>query len=691
MKELNRQEIIFALDIGTRSVIGIVGHQENELFHVAATAREEYKNRAVVDGQIEDIEETAKIAAVVKSRLEEQLGFSLKYVYLAAAGRVLKTVESTAEIEIPADMPVTHELISRLEFRAVQRAYELLGDDDSIEKESFFCVGHAVREYRLDGYPMAKLIDHRGGTAAVSQISTFLPHEVMESLYTTMTRIGLSVSGLTLEPIAAMNAIIPKDLRKLNLVLCDIGAGTSDIALCQNGSVSAYTMVTVAGDEITEEIMRACLVDFLDAEQIKLQLSGDPDLPIAYQNILGDTVSRSVAEINREIQPAVEKLAAAICQEVLRINGAAPAAVFLVGGGSQTPGLQACVAAQLAVDEKYVAVGSRRYMMRMVSGPQELFSPEYATPLGIAVTACDEQSRDAFAITINDKPLHLFNVWDHSALGVLQMAGYRYHQIVGRAGKAVTYSLNGERTMVHGGPSGTAVLRINGDAAALSDVVKPGDSVTFTPAADGEDARPTLADIMGDHRPIEVFIGGQPFRAGAEITVNGLCGQPSYCIQSGDQIECRVIATLGELCASASIAYEEKSIRVNGESACAEYLLQGGDRISFDGEQAPGPSDDGGEKPPETEETDEKNRAAEEAPAPAVHISLNERRLQLPLRADGMSYQFFDLLAYTDIDPQNPQGNIVQRLNGRCASYLDPIKDGDFVEIFWDGKHGGKA
>ncbi len=103
-------------------------------------------------------------------------------------------------------------------------------------------------------------------------IATFLPSEVVESLYTTMNKIGLEVASLTLEPIAAINAAIPENIRLLNLVLVDIGAGTSDIAACTGGSVTGYTMATMAGDEITETIMKQYLVDFSTAEAIKVQL-----------------------------------------------------------------------------------------------------------------------------------------------------------------------------------------------------------------------------------------------------------------------------------------------------------------------------------------------------------------------------------------------------------------------------------
>lgn len=67
--------------------------------------------------------------------------------------------------------------------------------------------------------------------------------------------IGLEMSAITLEPIAAINVLIPQTMRHLNLALVDIGAGTSDVAITNNGTIIiGYGMVPYAGDEITEAI-----------------------------------------------------------------------------------------------------------------------------------------------------------------------------------------------------------------------------------------------------------------------------------------------------------------------------------------------------------------------------------------------------------------------------------------------------
>ncbi|MCP6652252.1 hypothetical protein NL518_29580, partial [Klebsiella pneumoniae] len=81
-----------------------------------------------------------------------------------------------------------------------------------------------------DGTRIKSLIGQRGKHSAIEAIATFLPRQVIDSLQSTIQTVGLEMSTLTLEPIAAINVLIPTTMRHLNLVLIDVGAGTSDVA-----------------------------------------------------------------------------------------------------------------------------------------------------------------------------------------------------------------------------------------------------------------------------------------------------------------------------------------------------------------------------------------------------------------------------------------------------------------------------
>ena len=101
-------EMIFALDIGTRSIIGIVGRVEDERFRVLAVEKEEHGKRAMLDGQIEDIAQVAKVARKVTDRLEEKLDCKLQRVCVAAAGRALRTEKGSFSLEFPEEIGRAH-------------------------------------------------------------------------------------------------------------------------------------------------------------------------------------------------------------------------------------------------------------------------------------------------------------------------------------------------------------------------------------------------------------------------------------------------------------------------------------------------------------------------------------------------------------------------------------------------------
>ena len=82
------ENVIFALDIGTRSVIGMVGVIEDEKVKIIAIEKEEHTDRAMIDGQIENIEKVAVLAGKIKKRLEAKVHFKLNHVCVAAAGQI---------------------------------------------------------------------------------------------------------------------------------------------------------------------------------------------------------------------------------------------------------------------------------------------------------------------------------------------------------------------------------------------------------------------------------------------------------------------------------------------------------------------------------------------------------------------------------------------------------------------------
>ncbi|MPM94971.1 hypothetical protein SDC9_142120 [bioreactor metagenome] len=71
----------------------------------------------------------------------------------------------------------------------------------------------------------------------------------------------------------------------------------------------------------------------------------------------------------------------------------------------------------------------------------------------------------------------------------------------------------------------------------------------------------------------------------------------------------------------------------------------------------------------------------------ALEVTVNGAKRILPPKPDGAMYQFVDMLNLVDIDPTKPQGDIVLLHNGKNASYIEPIQNGDKIDIFWAKRH----
>src|SRR5690606_14460649 len=99
----------------------------------------------------------------------------------------------------------------------------------------YHCVGYSVIESLLDGQSLTSLVGQRGKEVAITVIATFLPRTVIDGLTAVISRVGLEMRDLTLEPIAAGRAAIPADMRRMNLALVDVGAGTSDFGITRDG------------------------------------------------------------------------------------------------------------------------------------------------------------------------------------------------------------------------------------------------------------------------------------------------------------------------------------------------------------------------------------------------------------------------------------------------------------------------
>ena len=661
-------DVIFALDIGTRTVVGVLAEKTQDGYKLIDMETQAHESRSMTDGQIEDIDAVAAVVKSVKAALERRQLIKLQRVCVAAAGRALRTLRHSCAHDVSSKRVISAADIREAELEAVRSAEEAFTEENSTT--SFYCVGHSVISLELDGYKVSKPEGHRGNSLVTEVIAAFLPAYVVESLCAAVDLAGLETAGLTLEPIAAINAVVPKELRLINIVMCDIGAGTSDVAASRDGSITAYGMATIAGDEMTEALMKQLLVDFNEAERIKTS----PDPQTEYTDILFTHHTITAEQVAELIRPAEEELAHTICEEILAANGGAPQAVFLVGGGSKLPGLPELVADGLGLPAQRVAVGSRE-MIRGITAPKSVeLGTEHATPVGIAITASEGVKYDFTTITLNGRKIRALDTRRLTVFELCSLAGIKPEQLLARSGKSLSYTADGERIVLRGTHSTPCEISLNGKECSLNSQVRKGDEVNVVPAVPGEDAAALLSDQydMAGMSLLTVTLDGRQITTGDHILVNGTPTAQDADIENGAVLRRIRLDTLGALLAQEELPAE--GARVNGEFQPPEYTLRDGDVITSAPEGSPV------EVSPEPEETPTETPAQESA-EDGVPIVFNGMPAVFPMEP-GRQPVFLDILAAFSDDPTGLlAGSSTVMINGKLARLDEVIHPGDEIVI----------
>lgn len=713
--QLNSEEIIFGLDIGTRTVIGLVGYKREETFYVLASKMIEHESRAMIDGQIHDIGKVAKIASQVKKELENITGYTFKKVAIAAAGRSLKTynVSVAQQLDSKSDVLIDVDTIKSLEVEGLNKAQaELLKELN--EDEKYFCVGYSIINYYLNGLVISNLEGHKGRKIAADVLATFLPQIVVDSLYAVVERIGLEVASMTLEPIAAINVVIPENLRLLNLALVDVGAGTSDIAVTKEGSVSAYGMIPLAGDEITEQLVHNYLIDFQTAETVKQQIQIADE--IEFLDILGIPHKATKQELLNVIEPVVERLSSEVAAKICSVNGGkSPSAVFCVGGGSQISGFIEKLSTKLEIPKERVALRGSEALAKIVyNNDQKLMGPMYVTPVGICITSALDKGYDFIYVSVNGEIVELMKSKELTILDAAITQGFNHTNLINRKGNNLLFRLNGTIKKVKGDFGTPAELYLNDEIASLDSTIKEDDKIKIIKAVNGKDAEAFIKDFINESTKKTVFLNGTPMELSTFAIINGQRVSIDTQIHNDDEVYTFKFDTIKDLCNFAEIDLKDTQIYLNDVLCSEQTQISNNDRINIKSKLSLKNTIENiqaqkeVEKPieveinsnlkkdlqtnsqldlklnsqPSLQPNSQPEQNINNFDSPDIQVIVNGK--PVTLTGNKKSYIFVDIFNYIDFDLSKPRGLITLKLNGRKANYTDVIKSGDYIEISWE-------
>ena len=567
----NPGQLVFGLDIGTRSLVGTVGYKTGDKFHVVAQCVREHDTRSMLDGQIHDINTVGRSIAEVKRNLENKIGKTLNEVCIAAAGRVLKTVTVSTEIEFPEEKAVEAEDVHNLEMLGVEKAFEELIESNHTETR-FYCVGYTVVRYFMNGLQMSVLDKHKARRISVELIATFLPDDVVDGLYRAVEVADLQVANLTLEPIAAIQVAIPESFRMLNIALVDVGAGTSDISITKDGSIVAYGMIPMAGDELTEAVVKHCLVDFATGEMIKTSYGKKV---IKYNDIMGIQQKITSEEIDNVVEPVVKVMTKEISDKIKELNGGQPvSAVFVVGGGGKLPIFTKCLADELGIARERCALRGEE-VLKEIDYQTETpnLDSMFVTPIGICLNFYDSKNNFIY-VNFNGERVKLYDNGHLMVVDAAIQAGFPNDGLFPKRGRALEFTLNGTPHMLRGELGETAVVKVNDEAVSINSAIRAGDKIVVTESTAGAPASSTIDKLSEYESTITVIVNDSPVALPKYADVNGELQSGYYEIQPNDNIKLLDYYTVAQIAEFMDVTLKDgMNIYVNNKLADMDTLV----------------------------------------------------------------------------------------------------------------------
>ena len=497
---------------------------------------------------------------------------------IAAAGRVLCTVQVHEEVSFEKEIKVLDEDIYSLDLLAVEKAHKQINEKN--EKYKFYCVGYTAVKYYLNDYVINNLEGHKAEKIGVDMLATFLPEEVVDSLYSAVDGAGLTVANLTLEPIAAMNVAIPENFRLLNIALVDVGAGTSDICLTKDGSIIAYGMIPMAGDELTEIIAKEYLVDFATAENIKIEASTEEK--IIFKDIMGLTQEITSDDVSKLIDEQLNKIACEVADKIIELNGGkAASAVFVVGGGGKYPGFTDKIAMRLGIARERAAVRGKEVLENIDFLMEDVKKDALlVTPVGICINYYNQKNSFIFA-NVNGERIKLYDNNHLTVVDAIMQSGMPNDSIFPKRGKELVFTINGKTRLVRGSTGDAAIIRLNGREVGMNERLTRNDIIEITPSSAGEDGKITIGELEEYCTTISFIVNGKTIICPKFAYVNDEIKPADYEIKSGDVVNMGYYYKVRQLFDFMDIDISDKVVMVNGVEADYDTLVYEGFEVEY--------------------------------------------------------------------------------------------------------------
>ena len=326
---------IVALDIGTEYTKALIARVDGDDLEVIGVGRERQEVGNMFGGAIADITGVVKNCEAALVQAEEQAGVQAKKVVIGIAGEFVKGLTSTIRYKRPQpdrelDTSEMELIIDKVQERAAVKAQKQIAFETGNPDVEVKLVNSAIVSIHIDGYKVSNPIGFQGKDVAIQIYTAFAPMVHIGALERTATELDLELVAVAAEPFAVARAVLGNDANStFTAILCDVGGGSTDIAVINDGGVEGTRMFGVAGRSFTKTIVNDLDVSYNAAEKLKLNID-DPKIKPAVRETLDEAVEKTLSVWISGVQLALGELDAL---------DHLPNRILLCGGGSSLDAL----------------------------------------------------------------------------------------------------------------------------------------------------------------------------------------------------------------------------------------------------------------------------------------------------------------------------------------------------------------
>ena len=383
------EELVVGLDIGTTKICAVVAMVAGETIDIIGIGG--HPSRGLRKGVVIDIDATVDSIRKAIDEAELMAGCEINSVYAGIAGGHIearneigmvaikgdevkpgdlkRVIEQAQAIAIPADREVIH---------VIPREFEIDGQ------------GEITQPCGMSGVRLTAKVHIV--TAAVTSV---------QNIIKCCNRAGLNVIDIVLEPLASSEAVLAPDETQLGVALIDMGGGTTDLAVFQDGSIKHTAVLSLGGYHLTNDAAVGLRTPFEQAERIKRRFGcAAPRFLAADELLVVPSVGgRAPREISRKmlsefLEPRIEEILTLVREELARsgLLNSIPSGVVVTGGSSSLERLP-----ELA--EEVFELPVRRGIPRGVGGlVDRVQGPEFATGVGLALYGSKQRAKPRFRV-----------------------------------------------------------------------------------------------------------------------------------------------------------------------------------------------------------------------------------------------------------------------------------------------------